>query len=76
MPLHVWRLISTCVYLVPHQPLTWTLQAALSGSESLEVEVYDYEKLRSNRCGITHRDMHSTFAPILQAPYLMHVMYM
>ena len=31
------------------QTLTWTLQAALSGSESLEVEVYDYEKLRSNR---------------------------
>ncbi|CAI8012691.1 Myoferlin [Geodia barretti] len=32
-----------------NETLTWTLQAALSGSESLEIEVYDYEKLRSNR---------------------------
>lgn len=39
--------------LIPYQPLTWTLQASLSGSESLEVEVYDYEKLRSNRCVVT-----------------------
>ena len=35
--------------LLPLQTLTWTLQTSLSGSESLEIEVYDYEKLRPNR---------------------------
>ena len=66
------------MYLITYQTLMWTLQASLSGSESLEVEVYDHEKLRSNRCVVTRGEIthvHSTFAPMLQTPYLMHVTY-